>query len=93
MSRALKGISVCFCAKVIYDGAMFVIFGFGPRTKVIEEGEFHCPVDGGQRSYAQKQVSQWFTLFFIPIFRWGKSEDYVECKSCGTRYPSDVLLV
>jgi hypothetical protein len=72
---------------------MFVILGTRPRSTIVDEGEFHCPHEAGQKQYAHLQVSQWFTFFFIPIFRWGRGEEYVECQSCRTRYPSDVLLV
>ncbi len=70
---------------------MFVIFGTSTRRKTIGSGKFACPFEGKERSFEHVKESDWFTLFFIAIFKWRDGEEVVECQSCGTRYPKGVL--
>jgi hypothetical protein len=70
---------------------MFVIFGITTRLKEHAHGQFSCPFDKSLQPYKQIKSSDWFTLFFIPIFKWRNNAEFVECQSCRTRYPSDVL--
>lgn len=70
---------------------MFVIFGLSPRWKQVGKGRFQCPYEARERAYKQFQESEWFSLFFIPLFKWRDGGEYVECQGCGSRYPKTVL--
>ena len=70
---------------------MLVIFGLTPRWQQVGKGRFLCPYEGAERNYKQFAESEWFTLFFIPIFKVRDGGQYVECQSCGSRYPRKVL--
>ena len=70
---------------------MFVIFGLAPRTQRIESGRFHCPYEDQESSYRLFRESEWFSLFFIPVFKVREAGHFVECLSCGSRYPRAVL--
>lgn len=71
---------------------MFFIFGFGPKTKVIEKNQFTCPVCRTRSAYELKQQRNYFSLFFIPLVPLSKATSaFVSCLSCGTVMPSTVL--
>lgn len=71
---------------------MFFIFGFGPKTKVIEKNQFVCPVCRTYSGYELKQQRNYFSLFFIPLIPLSKSTaESVSCLNCGTQMPSSVL--
>ena len=71
---------------------MFIIFGTGSKDKVETRGKFVCPKCSVKTEYTAKSSSQYFTLFFIPIFPIGeKKEPYVECQTCKRTYYTDVL--
>ncbi len=74
-----------------YNGAMFVIFGTSIRRKQMGSGSFLCPFEDKERAFKHIKESDWFTLFFIAIFKWRDGDEYVECQSCATRYPPKVL--
>lgn len=69
----------------------FLMWGFKVRSKMLGEGQFHCPHEGGDRAYRQMQARRWFTLFFIPVIPLKVLGEYVECTSCGRTYEVDVL--
>lgn len=71
---------------------MFFIFGFGPKTKVIEKNQFTCPVCRTRSHYELKQQRHYFSLFFIPLIPLSKPKRaFVSCLNCGTVMPSTVL--
>ena len=70
---------------------MFVIFGIALRTKQLGSGSFLCPLEKEQKGYRHIGQSEWFSLFFIPILKVRDGQSYVECQSCGSRYPASVL--
>ncbi|MDX1622291.1 MAG: hypothetical protein R3320_14945 [Nitriliruptorales bacterium] len=70
---------------------MFVIFGMKTRDKTVDEGQFHCPNEGGTRPYEHKQARRWFSLFFIPLIPLDKQGERVRCRSCGAIYGPHVL--
>lgn len=71
---------------------MFFIFGFGPKTKVIEKSQFNCPVCRNRSSYELKQQRNYFSLFFIPLIPLSKAKaSFVKCLHCGTEMPAQVL--
>ncbi len=70
---------------------MFVIFGTRPIEKTLSTGKFQCPVCGGERPYAHKQISLFFTLFFIPVFKIRTIGEFVECLPEQHAYRPQIL--
>ena len=61
-------------------------FGVKDREKVVREGEFHCHRCDTTRPYLKKELGQWFTLFFLPIFRVSQKRNFLECGVCHRSY-------
>ena len=56
---------------------------------VVGSGQFHCPACATPRSFEQKRVRRFFTLYFLPLFPTSTLGQYVECRGCqGTFEPS-----
>lgn len=70
---------------------MLIIFGTKARHVPMEAGVFHCPDEGGDRSYTLLEARRWFTLFFVPMIRLGVLGYVVECESCGRHYDQRTL--
>ncbi|MBA3036966.1 MAG: zinc ribbon domain-containing protein [Desulfobacterium sp.] len=60
---------------------MFFIAGISPKTIAIDEHKKLCPVCGLARAY-YRRIDHYFTLFFIPLFRVKKGEDFLMCEKC-----------
>lgn len=60
---------------------MFVIFGITPKTVLLPEPAQRCQVCGRAQAQA-KRVDQYFSLFFIPLFRVRQGAPFVECNHC-----------
>jgi hypothetical protein len=62
---------------------VFFIFGFGPQQQELGPGLTRTCVRCSNTTVWQRiRESKRFTLFFIPIARWGKRELEV-CPICG----------
>ena len=72
---------------------MLLIFGLRPRYRVLSEGTFACPNEGGDRTYRRKLARNWFTLFFVPLIPLNVLGEMVECSSCKTAYDPKVLTM
>ena len=59
-----------------------IIAGTKAKETVIGTGDFKCPVCFSQTSYVRKRFDQYFTLFFIPLFKLGTLGEHTECLSC-----------
>lgn len=71
---------------------MFFVFGFGPKSKVVEKNIFLCPVCHLRSHYERRQERSYFSLFFIPLIPLSKKiSESVTCLQCGTKMPSTVL--
>jgi hypothetical protein len=70
---------------------MLVVFGWKVRWKVLGAGTFHCPVEGGARSYDLVEGRRWFALFFVPVIPLKRLGRQVRCQGCGTALPPSVL--
>lgn len=57
----------------------------------MEQGMFHCPQCNGNQNYAHKKVTNFFTLYFIPLIPLGRLGEYVECQTCRQTYIPRVL--
>jgi uncharacterized membrane protein YebE (DUF533 family) len=73
------------------EWVVLLIWGFKVRSKVLEEGHFFCPQEGGDRTYRRMQARRWFTFFFIPIIPLKVLGEYIECTACGATYEPRVL--
>ncbi|MGB5157019.1 zinc ribbon domain-containing protein [Desulfobacterium sp. N47] len=60
---------------------MFFIAGISPKTIVADEHKKLCPVCGLARAY-YRRIDHYFTLFFIPLFRVKKGEEFLMCEKC-----------
>ena len=68
-----------------------IIYGHKSREVEIASGQFHCPKCDDKRSYIHKQVAQYFTLFFIPLFKIKTLGEYVECQVCRRAFKPESL--
>jgi uncharacterized tellurite resistance protein B-like protein len=68
-----------------------IIFGTRGVTSTIKDGRFHCPQCDTEKSYRHRKVTQFFTLYFIPVIPLGAKGTYVECQSCRNTYVERVL--
>ena len=69
----------------------FIIFGTRGIRSTIKEGQFACPQCASQQPYKHKKVTQFFTLYFIPLIPLGKKGDYIECQKCRNTFVERVL--
>ncbi len=60
----------------------FFIGGIQPKTVSVDEQPRICPSCGLTRARL-KRVDHYFSLFFIPIFRVKKGEEFLQCPQCG----------
>lgn len=68
-----------------------IIFGTTGIRSTIKEGNFLCPQCLAERRYKHKKVTQFFTLYFIPLIPLGNKGEYVECQTCRNTYIERVL--
>ncbi|GGH75593.1 hypothetical protein GCM10011318_22780 [Phaeocystidibacter marisrubri] len=65
-----------------------IIFGTRGVKSTINTGEFNCPQCAEQKAYRHRKVTQFFTLYFIPLIPLSRVGEYVECNQCkGTFVP------
>lgn len=65
-----------------------IIFGTRGVKSTKSEGDFSCPQCASTQHYKHKKVTNFFTLYFIPLIPLGNAGEYVECQSCrGTFVP------
>ena len=72
---------------------MLIIWGFRVFFRTVGAGFFHCPRCGGDRQYRRRTGRYFFTLFFIPVIPLKRTGEHVQCTTCRTRFPLDVLSV
>ena len=68
-----------------------IIFGTRGIKSTMDQGDFNCPQCEAIRPYKHKKVTNFFTLYFIPIIPLGRVGDYVECQSCKCTFVERVL--
>jgi len=65
-----------------------IIFGTRGVRSTKATGTFNCPQCETERGYRHRKVTQFFTLYFIPLIPLGSKGEYVECNHCkGTFIP------
>jgi uncharacterized tellurite resistance protein B-like protein len=68
-----------------------IIFGTRGVKSTMSEGKFNCPQCETQRDYRLRKVTQFFTLYFIPLIPLGKKGEFVECRGCKGTFIPNVL--
>jgi uncharacterized C2H2 Zn-finger protein len=68
-----------------------IIWGSRGLTSNLGSGRFHCPRCENTTGYQHKEVTRYFTIYFIPLFPIGGGQRYVECGVCGGTYKEEVL--
>ena len=62
---------------------MFFLFGFGTKQRHVGPGEVRtCPRCGNTTQWARMRRFKQFSLFFVPVARWGRQHLEV-CGICG----------
>ena len=63
---------------------MFFLFGFGTKQQDLGPGEVRsCPRCGNTTQWARVRQVKQFTVFFVPIARWGR-QHFKVCEIWGT---------
>ena len=70
-----------------------IFFGTRGVTLTGESGAFFCPECSDERSYKQKKVRRFFTLYFIPLVPLDLLGEYIECQTCRNTYNDKVLEI
>jgi hypothetical protein len=70
---------------------MLLIFGLTVRARPMEAGRFHCPNEGGDRTYTLREMRRCFTVFFVPVLPLKELGNVVECDSCHAQYDEVTL--
>lgn len=68
-----------------------IIMGSRGRTKTLAAGQFYCPQCRAPRPYEHKQLSRYFTVYFVPLFPIEKQGEFVECQVCHIAFEMAVL--
>jgi uncharacterized tellurite resistance protein B-like protein len=68
-----------------------IIFGTRGVRSTVTEGTFVCPQCVSAQHYKHKKVTQFFTLYFIPLIPMGNKGEYVECLGCRNTYITRIL--
>jgi hypothetical protein len=68
-----------------------IIWGLRVIYRTIANGVFFCRRCGGDREYRHRTGRRFITLFFIPLIPLLRTGDHVQCRSCKTRYVTEVL--
>ena len=62
---------------------MFLLFGFGTKQQHLGPGQTRtCPNCHNTTQWARLREFKQFTVFFIPIARWGRQR-FDTCPVCG----------
>jgi len=69
-----------------------ILFGTRGVKSTIKLGSFNCPQCEESRSYRHQKVTNFLTLFFIPLIPLGSAGEYVECSDCKSTFVPQVLI-
>lgn len=70
-----------------------IIYGSKTKKKVVRTGKFFCPKCKTNRSFHRISVNRYFSLFFIPLFKYKTLGEYIECQTCYTPFELNVFEV
>ncbi|MDO5980958.1 TerB family tellurite resistance protein [Flavivirga spongiicola] len=68
-----------------------IIFGTRGVRSTKATGMFDCPQCEDNRGYRHRKVTQFFTLYFIPLIPLGNKGEYVECDHCKGTFITKVI--
>jgi len=68
-----------------------IIWGLRVIYRTIANGVFFCRRCGGDRQYRHRAGRRFITLFFVPLVPLTRTGEHVQCRSCKTRYVTEVL--
>lgn len=68
-----------------------IVWGTTHLKSKIDEGVFNCPQCEKESPYTLKKATEYFTLYFIPIFPLGARGQFVECNICRGSYTEEIL--
>ena len=69
----------------------FIIWGLRVIYRTLGNGVFFCRRCGGDREYRHRTGRRFITVFFIPLIPLTKTGEHVQCRTCKTRYVTEVL--
>jgi hypothetical protein len=70
---------------------MLIIWGLRVIYRTLGQGVFFCRRCGGDREYRHRSGRRFITVFFIPLIPLAKTGEHVQCRTCKTRYVTEVL--
>lgn len=68
-----------------------LIWGTTHLKSVVGSGVFHCPHCESEAPYTKKKATEYFTLYFIPIFPLGARGNVIECGVCKGAFTEEIL--
>jgi hypothetical protein len=70
---------------------MLLIWGLRVIYRTLGQGVFFCRRCGGDREYRHRAGRRFITVFFIPLIPLTRTGEHVRCRTCKTRYVTEVL--
>lgn len=67
------------------------MWGWRTRGTHVDDGDFACPSEGGDRPYRLMRARRSFMVLGAPLVAGEEIGEYVECASCGEPFPRSVL--
>lgn len=71
--------------------APMIVFGTTTLNLKRDRGQFFCPVCRDRKTYVRKAATQFFSIYFIPIFPLGSEGEFIQCDQCRNRFGLDIL--
>ncbi|MHB2017180.1 MAG: zinc ribbon domain-containing protein [Candidatus Xenobia bacterium] len=65
----------------------FLLFGTRPYSKEVGRAAAVCPYCGDPGPHAVMQAENYFTLYFIPLFKTGGGGRFLRCRRCNQDFP------
>ena len=69
------------------------LLGSRIRFRNFGQGTLHCHRCGGDRVYRRCTGRRWIHVLYIPLIPLDRIAEHVQCKTCGTRYRTEVLCM
>jgi hypothetical protein len=69
----------------------FIIAGTKSVERTIASGSFFCPCCEAETPFVRRKVTNYLTLFFIPLIPLGQAGQVVRCERCVTSFDAGIL--
>lgn len=66
---------------------LFLLFGNKVVKKDAGPVARTCPYCGSQGPHTRVEGENWFTIYWIPLFRVGRAPGFIRCSRCGQTFP------